>query len=39
MTAVDIASGRALAARSADFRTCPFTGLKVDLAAQRLIIV
>jgi cytochrome c oxidase subunit 1 len=38
MTTIDAASGRALAGRQPQFRTCPFTGLKVDLAAQRLII-
>ena len=38
MTTTDVASGRALAGPRAEFRTCPFTGLKVDLAAQRLII-
>src|SRR3989337_628798 len=38
MTAVDAATGGARAARRADFRNCPFTGLKVDLAAQRLIV-
>ena len=37
MTAVDVAAGGALAGRRAVFRSCPFTGLKVDLAAQRLI--
>jgi cytochrome c oxidase subunit 1 len=36
MTAV--ASGGAFAGRRAEFRTCPFTGLKVESAAQRLII-
>jgi cytochrome c oxidase subunit 1 len=36
MTAV--ASGGAFAGRRAEFRTCPFTGLKVERAAQRLII-
>ncbi len=38
MTAVDAATGGARAARRANFRNCPFTGLKVDLAAQRLIM-
>ncbi len=38
MTAIDVTSGRALARPRAEFRTCPFTGLKVDIAAQRLII-
>src|SRR5689334_2444219 len=38
MTAVDVAAGTALAGRRTEFRSCPFTGLKVDLAAQRLII-
>src|SRR5262245_23103294 len=37
MTTVAIPSGR-VAAPEATFRSCPFTGLKVDLAAQRLII-
>ncbi|MCC6948394.1 MAG: cbb3-type cytochrome c oxidase subunit I [Bradyrhizobiaceae bacterium] len=36
MTTIE-AAGRAVAARNVEFRTCPFTGLKVDLAAQRLI--
>jgi cytochrome c oxidase subunit 1 len=38
MTAVDVTTGRALVRNGATFRTCPFTGLKVDIAAQRLII-
>ena len=38
MTAIDVTSGRAFVKNGANFRTCPFTGLKVDLAAQRLII-
>jgi cytochrome c oxidase subunit I len=38
MTAIDVPTGRALAAKGAGFRTCPFTGLRVDLDAQRLII-
>ena len=38
MTAVDVAAGGAFAGRRAEFRSCPFTGLKVDIAAQRLII-
>jgi cytochrome c oxidase subunit 1 len=38
MTAVDVAAGGAFAGRRAVFRSCPFTGLKVDIAAQRLII-
>jgi cytochrome c oxidase subunit 1 len=38
MTAVDVAAGGALAGRRSVFRSCPFTGLKVDIAAQRLII-
>jgi cytochrome c oxidase subunit 1 len=33
-----IATGGAFAGRLAEFRTCPFTGLKVERAAQRLII-
>lgn len=36
MTTIDTA-GRPVAVRTAEFRVCPFTGLKVDLAAQRLI--
>jgi cytochrome c oxidase subunit 1 len=38
MATIDAVSGRALSADLARFRTCPFTGLKVDLAVQRLII-
>ncbi len=38
MTAVDVAAGGSLAGRRAVFRSCPFTGLRVDIAAQRLII-
>src|SRR5512145_349611 len=38
MTAVDVAAGGAFAGRRAVFRSCPFTGLKVDIAAQRLIV-
>ena len=36
MTAIDVGSV-GIAAKSAEFRTCGYTGLKVDLAAQRLI--
>jgi cytochrome c oxidase subunit 1 len=36
MTTIEVA-GRAVAARVPQFRVCPFTGLKVDLVAQRLI--
>jgi cytochrome c oxidase subunit 1 len=38
MTAVDVAAGGAFAGRRAVFRSCPFTGLRVDIAAQRLIV-
>ena len=38
MTAVDIPSVTDAPAREAKFRTCRFTGLKVDIAAQRLIM-
>jgi cytochrome c oxidase subunit 1 len=38
MTTIDAVSGRGRAAHLPQFRACPFTGLKVDLAAQRLII-
>ena len=37
MTAIDL-PGASAQARSAEFRTCRFTGLRVDLAAQRLIM-
>ena len=37
MTAID-ASHSGLSAVGAAFRTCRFTGLKVDIAAQRLIM-
>jgi cytochrome c oxidase subunit 1 len=36
MTTIE-AAGRAVATKRPEFRVCPFTGLKVDLAAQRLI--
>jgi cytochrome c oxidase subunit 1 len=38
MTAVSAAAEGVAAAARAVFRSCPFTGLKVDIAAQRLII-
>src|SRR5262245_64545527 len=38
MTTIDVAATGGLTGRRAEFRSCPFTGLKVDLAAQRLII-
>jgi cytochrome c oxidase subunit 1 len=38
MTAIDIPV-EGIPARTATFRTCRFTGLKVDIAAQRLIMV
>ena len=38
MATIDAVSGRALSAYLPQFRSCPFTGLRVDLAAQRLII-
>ena len=38
MTAVDIPTATDAPAREAKFRTCRFTGLKVDIAAQRLIL-
>ena len=36
MTAIDVGSA-GIAGATAEFRTCGYTGLKVDLAAQRLI--
>ena len=36
MTAIDVGSV-GIAGKTAEFRTCGYTGLKVDLAAQRLI--
>ncbi|MGE0737489.1 MAG: hypothetical protein AB7P50_22350 [Alphaproteobacteria bacterium] len=38
MTSIDAAAGRALTGYRPQFRSCPFTKLRVDLAAQRLII-
>ena len=39
MTTINIAAGGAVAALAAKFRSCPFSGPKVDLPPHRLLIV